>query len=78
MHQSFIPRRILLSLNPSMVSQLDQAAHALNLCRSDIIRRSLARDLEFVLTHEVARAQQHQQGTASSYQEWLNTKMFRG
>jgi hypothetical protein len=44
--------KVLLSLTPETVATLDTAAKVLGMCRSDVIRRSLARDLSYVLSHE--------------------------
>ena len=40
-----------------MVNMLDEAAKALGMCRSDVIRRLLARDLGHVMSHEVPSMQ---------------------
>lgn len=68
------PRRILLWLAADMVTKLDEAAQALNLCRSDVIRRSLARDLEYVLGHEVPNALRLKQEAAGEYRHWRKNK----
>lgn len=68
------PRRILLSLATDMVARLDEAAQALNLCRSDVIRRSLARDMEYVMGHEVPNALRLRQEDAGAYQHWCKGK----
>ena len=68
------PRRILLSLATDMVATLDEAAQALNLCRSDVIRRSLARDLEYVTSHEVPNALRLRQEASGAYRHWRKGK----
>jgi Ribbon-helix-helix protein, copG family. len=67
-------RSVLLRLPTSMIETLDEAARALNLCRSDIIRRSLARDLLFVSQHEVSEAIRCRQASQERYRHWLNEK----
>jgi hypothetical protein len=49
----------LLAPLPSQptVAMLDEAAKALGMCRSDVIRRSPARDLGHVMSHEVPSMQ---------------------
>ena len=62
---------ILLNLPLSLVEQLDTAAGVLNFTRTDLIRRSLSRDLRFVFLHEVPRARQFKEETATRYAAWL-------
>ena len=57
-------RSVLILLPLSLIEVLDQAANALNMSRSDVIRRSLTRDASTVLREEVRRVQEatRQQG----------------
>ena len=71
-------RKILLSLTHETVSLLDEAARALGMCRSDIIRRSLARDLGYVMSHEVPNMQRFHRETATAHGNWLNSKRWFG
>jgi hypothetical protein len=59
-----------------MASRLDQAAAALNLCRSDVIRRCLTRDLEFVERHEIESAQRLRKKISVTYIRWIKAKVF--
>ena len=67
-------RKILLSLTHDTVAMLDEAARVLGMCRSDIIRRSLARDLGFVMSHEVPSMQRFHQETTAAHSSWLSRK----
>ncbi len=72
------PRKILLSLTHETVVMLDEAAKALGMCRSDVIRRSLARDLGYVMSHEVPNMKRFQQETTSAHASWLSAKRWLG
>jgi hypothetical protein len=69
-------RKILLSLTHDTVAMLDEAARVLGMCRSDIIRRSLARDLGYVMSHEVPSMQRFHQETTAAHGSWLNSKRW--
>jgi hypothetical protein len=53
---------------------LDEAAKALGMCRSDVIRRSLARDLSYVMSYEVPNMQRFHQETAIAHSSWISSK----
>ena len=53
----FPNRPSLLRLPSSMVNLLDEAAIAFGMCRSDVIRRSPSRDLDFVQSYEIPNAE---------------------
>jgi hypothetical protein len=56
------PSRAVLVLLPlTLIDALDYAANVLNLHRTDVIRRSLMRDVNSLLREEVSRSQQHQE-----------------
>ena len=67
-------RKILLSLTNETVHMLDEAAETLGMCRSDIIRRSLARDLRYVMSHEVPNMQRFHNETAAAHTRWFSAK----
>jgi hypothetical protein len=48
-------RAVLVILPLSLIEALDQAADALEMSRSDVIRRSLVRETSTVLREEVTR-----------------------
>jgi hypothetical protein len=49
-------RAVLVILPLSLIEALDQAADALDISRSDVIRRSLVREVSSLLKEEVVRA----------------------
>jgi len=56
------PSRAVLVLLPlTLIEALDYASNVLNMHRTDVIRRSLMRDVNSLLRDEVSRAQQHQE-----------------
>ncbi len=71
-------RKVLLGLTPQTVAMLDQAAQTLGMCRSDVIRRSLARDLEYVMSHEVPNMQRFHQETQVAHDGWLRSRRWFG
>ena len=55
------PSRAVLVLLPlTLIDVLDYASNVLKMHRTDVIRRSLMRDVNSLLREEVSRAQQHQ------------------
>jgi len=67
-------KAILVQLSSSLVDQLDEAALVLNMTRVDVIRRSLLRDLQFVVSEELERTRRHQQNQQKRYLEWASLK----
>jgi predicted ATPase with chaperone activity len=57
-------RGVLVILPLSLIEALDQAADALEMSRSDVIRRSLVRETSSALKEEVARARE------AAHQRW--------
>lgn len=53
-------RSVLVNLPLTLIEVLDHAANTLRLNRTDVIRRSLMRDVNSALLEEVKRVQQHQ------------------
>jgi hypothetical protein len=55
------PSRAVLVLLPlTLIDALDYASYVLNMHRTDVIRRSLMRDVNSLLKDEISRAQRHQ------------------
>ena len=55
------PSRAVLVLLPlTLIEALDYASNVLKMHRTDVIRRSLMRDVNSLLREEVSRAQRHQ------------------
>jgi hypothetical protein len=65
-------------LTRETVAMLDEAAKALGMCRSDVIRRSLTRDLGYVMSREVPTMQRFHQETSAAHVSWLNSKRWFG
>ena len=56
------PSRAVLVLLPlTLIEALDYASNVLKMHRTDVIRRSLMRDVNSALREEVLRAQRHQE-----------------
>ena len=76
MRSSIRPSKsILLNLPIDLAGRLDEAATALGLSRSDLIRRSLTRDLVFLVAHELARTVEHQRQTEKAYGIWSEARV---
>ena len=71
-------RKLLLSFTDETVAALDEAANALGMCRSDVIRRSLIRDLRYVMNYEVPDMLRFHQDTAAVHTNWLSGKRWMG
>ena len=54
-------RAVLILLPLTLIEALDYASNVLKMHRTDVIRRSLMRDVNSMLREEVSRAQRHQQ-----------------
>jgi hypothetical protein len=52
------------------VEQLDEAAAVLNMTRVDVIRRSLMRDLQYVVSEELKRTLRHKANQQARYLKW--------
>ena len=56
------PSRAVLVLLPlTLIQALDYASNVLKMHRTDVIRRSLMRDVNSALREEISRAQRHQE-----------------
>ena len=54
-------RSVLILLPLTLIEVLDYASNVLKMHRTDVIRRSLMRDVNSLLNEEVLRAQRHQE-----------------
>jgi len=62
---------VLINIPIGLLQELDEAAERLDLSRSELVRRSLHRDLKFVVKHEVAEITKAKGKTAARYAEWV-------
>lgn len=65
-------KAVLLHLSPSLLNSLDQAAEALGMTRSAVIRRSLSRDLQFILNQEAVRTAAFNRAKDEDYAQWAS------
>jgi predicted transcriptional regulator len=65
---------LLIKLPSSLVQQLDEAAAVMNIARVGVIRRSLMRDLQYVVSEELERTRRHQERQDKRYREWAALK----
>ena len=56
-------RAVLILLPLTLIDALDYASNVLKMHRTDVIRRSLMRDVNSLLREEVSRTQRHQERT---------------
>jgi hypothetical protein len=54
-------RAVLILLPLTLIEALDYASNVLKMHRTDVIRRSLMRDVNSLLKEELSRTQQHQE-----------------
>ncbi len=64
---------ILINIPLELLHKLDDAATQLSLCRSELIRRSLKRDLTFVADRQLQRFNEASQSTMHDYAYWSST-----
>jgi metal-responsive CopG/Arc/MetJ family transcriptional regulator len=62
---------VLINIPIGLLQELDKAAKRLDLSRSELVRRSLHRDLKFELKHEVAEITKAKGKAAARYAEWV-------
>ena len=60
-------RPVLILLPLSLIEALDDAANVLKMSRSDVVRRSLMRDVQGALREEVARSRSYQEPWSRSW-----------
>jgi metal-responsive CopG/Arc/MetJ family transcriptional regulator len=61
---------ILINIPLTLLERLDHAATNLNLSRSELLRRSLRRDLIFITDHELKNLDQAKQITMRQYPQF--------
>lgn len=61
---------ILINMPLDLLDQLDAAARQLDLCRSEMLRRCLQRDLTFIADRQLPRFDEARQGTTEDYAQW--------
>jgi hypothetical protein len=64
---------ILLHLDPQMLEELNQLAGLINIPRSELIRRCLSRDLQFVRNVEVAGLKSVVESSSREYGRFLES-----
>ena len=61
---------ILINMPIALLEQLDEAAEQLDLCRSEMLRRCLQRDLTFVASRQLRHFDEAKKGTTKDYARW--------
>ncbi len=64
---------ILINMPLKLLQQLDDAAKQLSLCRSEMLRRCLKRDLTFVADRQLHHFDDAKQSTMHDYRNWSST-----
>ena len=64
-------RAILLNVPTDLLERLNEASTAMDVSRSEFIRRALTRDVEFVLEHEVFLVSRAKEQTKLDFTQWL-------
>ena len=65
-------RGVLINLPIGLLKRLDEAATAMEVSRSEVIRRALKRDVEFVLKEEVPFILAAREQIMMDYRRWLS------
>lgn len=63
---------ILINLPIDLVRQLDEAANLLGMYRTDIIRKCLSRDIQYVLQVEAPKSLKIKQNLHDEYPGWVD------
>jgi len=63
---------ILVHMNTDLIEQLKMLTEQLGMTRSELIRRSLRRDLRFIQDVELKKIQDNQGSLAISYQRYIS------
>ena len=66
---------ILINMPVTLLRQLDHAAANMNLCRSEMLRRSLRRDLSFITKHELRHVDEARQNAIKDYSQWSSDNL---
>ena len=61
---------ILINMPLYLLESLDNAAAQMNLCRSEMLRRCLRRDLTFIANRELPHLNEAKQSTIRDYAHW--------
>jgi metal-responsive CopG/Arc/MetJ family transcriptional regulator len=64
---------ILINMPLELLRNLDDAATQLSLCRSELIRRCLKRDLTFIADRQLHHFDEAKQSTMHDYEQWSST-----
>lgn len=64
---------ILLRLPSPLVDRLDEAREALHFSRTELILRSIQRDLDYMVEYEVEKARRFREGLDASYSKWAQS-----
>ena len=64
---------ILVNIPTSLLTQIDGARKILNRTRTDMIRRSLVRDMTYVVQCELPRALAHLKENEVAYERWTGS-----
>jgi hypothetical protein len=70
-------RAILLHLPIQLLHDFDRVATAFGLSRSEIIRRSLMRDVAYIMERELPKAMEEMQRGLDRYRSWLAEQELR-
>ena len=68
-------KAVILNIPFQLLDRLNHAARGLSLSRSELIRRSLSRDLDFVLQQEVPRLSKAREEASYDYARWLEERL---
>lgn len=66
---------ILLNVPIELLKRLTKAAAAMEISRSELIRRALRRDVEFVLREEIPCLLASKEKTMADYSRWLSYRL---
>lgn len=65
-----ISKPVLIYMPLDLIEQVDQISSKASLSRSEQVRQSLRRDLDFIVQHESIRDASHAQNVRTEYLTW--------
>jgi len=65
-------KSILITIPLSLASDLDRAASALHWTRSDVIRRCLSRDIQYLLHYEIPALSSAHEPVLADHKDWVS------
>ena len=64
-------KAIIINVPADLLKRLNEASTLMELSRSELIRRVLTRDIEFVFEHEIPKVSKTREEATADYVKWV-------